>query len=470
MLKRPNVYSKRATINSFANGMRGTKSQKRLDVSRAKFFHNFDLSDGTLKSGIGVSNLNGNDNISSGNLTLTALYPYIKYDVTSGKYVEYVVYYAQDKCLYLANVNGKNYEKISTQTFSEVPDFIEYNYLDSDVLLVSTSAEGLFVLDGKNLTAVDGAPPLTSLCMHNERTFATGAGEGKSLWFSDDFDPTNWAISLSEAGFISFAGDQGKLLKAVSFLGYVYVFCEYGILRVIASGDQEEFSVDNLYGKQGKIYGETVTECGDFIVMLTSSGFYAFNGLSATKILQEYDEVVLSADNQNAKGVFDGQNVYFILNVNVSGEVQKAVLKYDVRNKTSYLSLNIPLVDVCYYKGSQNKVLALTSNALKPCVIDDGGQIFGENLLKSWESEYCDFSIAEKNKNLKKVSVDYKGDCALTIITENKSVSHNFKGYGQGDFYPCIRGESFKFKITSLSSETEIYKLSFQIDYVKENV
>ena len=470
MLKRPNVYSKRATINSFANGMRGTKNQKKLDISRAKFFHNFDLSDGTLKSGIGVSDFNGNVNISSGNLTLTALYPYIKYDVVSGKYIEYVVYYAQDKCLYLASTSGKNYEKISSQTFSEVPDFIEYNYLDSDVLLVSTSTEGLFVLNEKELTAVDGVPPLTSLCIHDERVFATGAGEGKSLWFSDDFDPTNWAISLNEAGFISFAGDQGKLLKAVSFLGYVYVFCEYGILRVVTSGNQEEFSVDNLYGKQGKIYGETVTECGDFIVMLTSSGFYAFNGLSSTKILSEYDEVVLSADNQNSKGVFDGQNVYFVLNVNLSGVQEKAVLKYDVRNKTSYLSLNIPLNDVCYYKGTQNKVLALTTNALKPCVIDNSGSCLGNDLLKSWESEYCDFSIVEKNKNLKKVSVDYNGDCILTITTENKSVDYNLKGCGQADFYPCIKGDSFKFKLSSHSSGVEIYKLTVQVDYVKESV
>ncbi len=470
MAKYPNVYTKRVTVNSFLSGMRGTGNQKKQDLSKAKLFHNFDITNGFLKSGIGVQSFKENVNISSGSITLTALYPYIRYNAESGMYEEYIVYYASNKRLYIAIASGGDYEAISTVTFNEKPDVIAYNYLDLDVLLVSSPTDGLYLLDGKTLTKVDGAPPISSLCIHDERMFATGAGEGKSLWFSDDFDPTNWSISLTEAGFISFAGDQGKLLKAVSFLGYVYVFCEYGIIRVIATGDQQDFSVDNLYGKQGKIYGETVVSCGDFIIMLTSTGFYSFNGLTASKILSEYDDIILSADNHTAKGVFDGRKVYISLNVNVGGNVQNAVLCFDVRDKTSYISLGLNVLDVCYYQGSQNAVLCVCGNSLKPLVIDDSGNLLEEPLLKSWESDYCDFSISEKNKLLKKVVINAKGECTLTVKTKYKSVTYEILRSGQIEFYPCLNGESFKFIINSNASDIEVYKLTAFIDYVKESV
>ena len=91
------------------------------------------------------------------------------------------------------------------------------------------------------------APKISSMALHYERLFATVDGEKNSVWFSDDLDPTNWSMSLDEAGFIELIDERGALLKVVSFLDYIYIFREYGISRLTAYGDQTSFSVSNLF-------------------------------------------------------------------------------------------------------------------------------------------------------------------------------------------------------------------------------
>ena len=116
------------------------------------------------------------------------------------------------------------------------------------------------------------------MCVHGERLFLTDSSNHNSLWFSDDFDPTNWNVSLSEAGFIDMIGEKGRLLKVISFGGYIYVFRSYGITRVTAYGNQKSFSVADLFVSSGKIRGESITVCGDCVLFFASDGYTVSTG------------------------------------------------------------------------------------------------------------------------------------------------------------------------------------------------
>ncbi|MBO7214902.1 MAG: hypothetical protein J6V66_05345 [Clostridia bacterium] len=462
----PRVSVSRITVNSFSNGMKGVTAQKKTDLSRASVIYNFDVSSGTLKSPHGVSNFKDYavDNISG--FEIDGIYSYIKYNETHSTFDEKVLVHAKDNGIYYSPVQGGEFKKIQGLNFKEKPSVIAYNYLDNDVLLLSTEKDGLYLLDGLAFTRIPNAPAVNSLCIHKERLFATSAGEGKSLWFSDDFDPTNWEISLDEAGFIEFADEYGKLLKAVSFLDYVYVFREYGISRVVAEGDQESFYVDNLYGKHGKIVGSSITDCGDFIVMLTSKGIYSFNGLSSSKILDEYDDFILGVENENCTGAFDGRTIYLAINIKINGARERAVITYDTETKTSCLLKGYSASDIAFFGGSVDRVLCCYNEENAVGVFDDSGTFLGKTPSRLWQSEFCNFGLANKVKNLTKISLQTTENCTLIVDSMDKTLIYTVKKGKVREFSPCLRSHSFKFTIKSSKAKTEISSLSVSVEVV----
>ena len=463
----PTVMRKKLTVKSFSGGLRKGVDESLTDLSRAKISYNFDYSGGTLKRGLGLKSLQGYDVSVIKNLKVLAVYYYKRYDHFLEERVEKIIYYCSNKKLYIANVKDKVFVKLSDVTFSETPVAVQYDYLDNDVMLFACKTGELYYLDDEALHQIDNAPSITSLCMHKERLFVTVAGEGTSLWFSDDFDPTNWVVSLTEAGFIDFADEYGKLQKVMSFLDYVYVFREYGISRVVAYGDQQEFSTDNLFGRTGKIYGSSVTDCGDFIMMLTSSGIYRFNGLDTVKILTEYDEFLSGVDNSNAKGVCSGNLFYLNLNVRVDKEIKIAILIYDLNSKISYLNLGLDVKDFVFTGGDMNEILCVKDGCLLPFVIDNSGAVDGVCLTKSWQSAYTDLGVNCRKKRLSKVSFYTKEDVTLVIESDEKRLIYNVLGGGYREVYPSVLGEKFGFNLTTASNSPEISNLSVIVEYVK---
>ncbi len=464
----PTLVRKRITVKSFAGGIVKGVDQSLSDISRASLSYNFNYFGGTLKKGVGLKSLTDYNLSSLSNLSVLSVYFYKRYDHQKGKRIEKIIYYCSNKKLYYADTVEKVFYKLSDVIFNEKPVAVQYDYLDNDVMLFASKSGELYYLDDVDLIKIDGAPSITSLCVHKERLFVTVEGEGTSLWFSDDFDPTNWVISLTEAGFIDFSDEYGKLLKAVSFLDYVYVFREYGISRVTAYGDQQDFSTDNLFGKQGKIVGSSVTECGDFILMLTSSGIYRFNGLDTVKILDEYDVFLQGVNNDDAKGVFYGNCFYLNLKMNFDGEIKKVLLVYDVIKKSSYLAYGLDVIDLVFTGGDINCVVCITDKSLAPYTLDESGAIDNAPLYKLWSSPKVDLGVNTRLKRLSKLSLFTKEKITLTVECDDKKLSYEIFGGGLQCVQPGLLGETFKINIKTYSSNPEIHSLCACVEYVKE--
>lgn len=147
-----------------------------------------------------------------------------------------------DGTFYYTDVHGEDtWHKIESLVMAGDVDAVNYNYKSNDVLLLSSAFDGLYLIKDNMALVCDKAPKFTSVAVHNERVFGTVSGVNNQVWFSDDFDPANWNVSLTEAGYINFADDLGQAIKAVSFQGYLFVFREYGIMRLTAYGDQSDF-------------------------------------------------------------------------------------------------------------------------------------------------------------------------------------------------------------------------------------
>ena len=459
----PTVIRKTVTVNSFSHGISKGVNKRLAGIDNLITSYNFDYSDGSLKPGVSIAPWGAFNARALSGVIMNAIYFYPYYNHQVGAREDRVVIYASDGYLYVSKLNG-TFVKLGAIHFKTKPQAIPYNYLDNDVMLFSSPENGLAILHAEELTLVENAPPITSLCIHNERLFVTVSGEGNSLWFSDDFNPTNWAISLDEAGFIEFADNKGKLLRVVSFLGSVYAFREYGITRVNAFANQNEFTADNLFGSQGKIIGSSITDCGDYIVMLTSTGFYKFNGLDAVKILGEYDQNVLGAQNDNAKGVLHGTTLYFRLNMNIEGKTENVVLVYNTIEKTSYLIRGITVKDFCFAWQDVNEVLVITSGSYEIYYFTTS---IDNNLDKTWKSSLSDFGIKGKNKRLASVSLYTENYVKLIVYADSQKCVYELDGKGVFEVRPGLKGEYFGIEISTHLPFVEVLVLTVTVEYVK---
>ena len=138
-------------------------------------------------------------------------------------------------------MSGGTFTEIPNVSLADAPESECYNFNGTDVIIFSKSGGGICIYDGVTATVVNDAPIITSMCVHNERLFVTTGGVDNALWFSDDFDPTNWNVSLTEAGFIDMNDFRGDMKRVVSFGDYLYVFRTFGITRITAYSDQRLF-------------------------------------------------------------------------------------------------------------------------------------------------------------------------------------------------------------------------------------
>ncbi len=429
------------------------------DTSAAEYSVGFDLKSGALKGGVGLEELWSNTIAEK----CVAIWFYRKFDQLHG---------ASDRIIAMSE-SGQMYEKrlrigpfyqISGLSFTQKPEGVCYNYNGDDVMIFASEEDGTFIYDGVSVTSVPSAPPITSACIHYERLFVTVAG-GKTLWFSDDFDPTNWSVSLSEAGFIDLVDFRGEMLKVLSFLDYLFVFRSYGITRISAYGNQEEFSVANLFTSSGKILKNSITVCGDRILFLASDGFYSFNGLNAVKILGGLDGFVDYSYEQTKGQYFDGK-VYFKTSIKKEDGFIDALMILDVSSGRYYFIEGLDIADIQLIDGRLAYDLAfLCGDGVKIFHLDGIGEKLGIPYNKIWKSKVGDFGI-RRIKNLEKVSLFTATDITLEIECDGKTFDFSLLGSAERKVVrPNIRGYKFGFKIICEEENADVSAMSLDFGY-----
>lgn len=442
----PELKTFTADFSNFSGGLNTEINKEILPINYAVRAYNFNYESGTLKEGLGVEKLtfpfsnepeDEREVVLNSEASPLSVAHYRFFNKDSGKREDKLLVYASNKKLYscpLSTETSTTIDEIAGITLKEKPKFINYRLNGEDSIIFTNLTDGMVVWkSGGEATSVESAPTITSMCIHYERLFATVDGERNSVWFSDDLDPTNWTVSSNEGGFIEMVDERGRLNKVISFNDYLYIFRDYGIARVTAFAEQENFSVTQVYTSAVKIYPESVCVCGDRVIFLAGDGLYSFNGVSVTKINLGYNKM-FSFDNSNAKAEYH-KNKYY-LSCKLSFETtypteNNALIEFDPESGKSnvlfgyciedILSINTENVQklVVVVKVGFNRFLGQVSQC---------GNVFGESTYKVWQSAYCDFGYKNKFKQVREVTLKTDSLLYLLIRTEDDEKLLTFFG------------------------------------------
>lgn len=454
-------------VKDFSAGINGRKDEEVLSPGECVFSYNFNTEGGTLKEGIGVkkSDFGKMPSFAVGGVKPLKLYFYKKYDHDEKKYKEFLLVYANNGEMYKASADNETFTKADGLYFAAPPYAAAYNY-DSEDVIIFSSGESLKVYDGNKVTSVKDVPSVTSMCVHSERLFVTEGGTKTSLWFSDDFNPLNWAVSLDDAGFIDIREGAGSLIKAISFRDYVYAFANYGIMRVTAYGDQTDFSVDGVAASSGKIYGDSIAVCGDRIIYLAEDGFYGFVGGTPYRIMGKLDEKLIGIDNSAAKGCYYNGNYYCKLKMQGDRGECEVLLKYDIHRGTFTLSKGLNIVDFIVVEGEENcRLLFLIDGETSVAMLSDKAERFSVPLEKRWVSGKSDLGTTEP-KRVTRLSLRTLTEIYVTVKSERGSRLLRFFGAKERQSRTVgLKGDLFTMEIECNAPGADISALKIEFEY-----
>jgi hypothetical protein len=469
-------------------------ADSRLPENVARVVYNYNLADGTLKTGLGMKRAVVYDasaalaeyTLPNRASEIMQLFIYKRFDPYTGLPDDRII--TRDSSGYFYEV--KLYRNVAATRIAaprtmEYMDFLNYRIDGLDVLLLSLDS-GLYLYDGSapTPTMIGSAPRVKSVCLHSGRIYASLKGDSSAVWFSDAFDPFNWNVSLDEGGYIEFADGGGYVRRVVQFNDSVYIFRDYSIERLIAYGEQREFSVSNVCVLPSKIIPDTVAHCGDFLTFMLRDGLYTFDGTNMKKVFAHVTDMI-DKDGGIMRACFHRNKYYLtakadfgddksILIETVTTAVYKnALFEFDLKKAVVNIMRGVCINDVVAVNLITTDKVFVTARHMADGIyrglvfeLDYSGQAYGAVMPMFWESAYNASASPEARKLLRSVSFLSKYNTRLIVNADGKKYAYDVKGRGT----PTTVNVKKACKMFSIAfeseEEAEIKDIVLELDYV----
>ena len=424
---------KKYKISNF-RGVNTTVAEEVMPFGYSPKSYNYAFNRGTLEPGVGMSlgyiDINGTRRAIKKRTVNARFKKFFRYTIHSNTTViEKLVAYGDDGKLYDICLNDPYAAFQLIGDYGQVLDGVPYRYNNLDGLLLSTST-GLYFLYNISMTRLSFSEIFTTMCTHSDRVFAVLYLDEFRLYFSDDFNPSNWNISLREGGYITFGTEMGKLVKLISFGGELYLFFEHGIMRMTAYNDQTDFRLNKLYLSVGTINKDTIVSCGDRIMFTSSEGVFVFDGLSVHKVLTEI-EGLFSAKQESAHAVFQGGKYYLACNLDMDSTLTSgtnSLILYDVWKNTFDIAHDIRVVSMAPL--DLETVRGVLADVNYPTdflgVVDYSGKVDTSVTSKLWSSPVTALGVNEGKKILREMRLRAVGGGTVTAVLDGTRYSYPF--------------------------------------------
>ena len=354
-----------------------------------------------------------------------------------------IMYYTSNGEMYFSTLySGLEPEK-TRMTFSSPPSVTQYRLYGDDVLIICGDNKMYTWTWQGDEKLIEGAPMISSMCVHNERLFVTVADDPNTVWYSDDLDPTNWNVSSNEAGFITIVEDRGRINKVLSYNDYVYVFRDFGISRIYAQGGEENFYIQELYHSDSIINANTVSICGNTMYLVIGNSLYSFDGLNYHKIecgLEKY----LPNGYKQAVSAFNNGKYYLATKFEFDDNKQigDELINSQTNNVLIEFDTNTGVINIMRGKSIKH-ILSVehhTMNKLVLCTLEDSqthfrlhelthdGKFYDTYTKKYFTGMYTSCGYPNKTKILQEIDIKTQGDIKIYVNCDGDAFEYALKG------------------------------------------
>ncbi len=405
--------------------------QGKKNTLLAKDSVNCDCRYGTLKSGIGGAPLLKNDNSAHtcplDNVTRLVLRK--TYNAIEKTYVERFGALTEEGKFYTQETNGGAFVNIVSG--AQNAGLLQYAK-ESSRYNLAIIGEGLCSLyrddDNFDLLPFDGLGKFG--CFFAHRLFlgmmpstVICSAPGNDLDFTE---------SLHDGGLLRFPHVGGQIVAMKVFKERLYVFFEYGILKVNAAGAVKDFSAEILPYTGGKINGKTVCVGARGVYFMAADGAYRFDGESANPILANF-VLRQNGETELDRGAAFSGRIFLQYQTKIG---RRTLVVYE-DNISGYYMDALPILSaeeggMCLFTDVDHTIYQLS---------DGGDKGYG----CAFSSEDTDFGIGAR-KTLTNLYFSGKGSFTLTVKTGGKTSSREvvFQD-GAADVKLSERGERFAF-------------------------
>lgn len=166
---------------------------------------------------------------------------------------------------------------------------------DGEMRVIVSGDYGAYCVDGEDWTpiyAVDDTKGTGAVCFMQNRVFL-GEKPCKLLYSNPEF-PWDFTQSYDEGGYVYLPLNKGNIVDMVAYGEWLYVFFQYGIVRVKPDGLARNFQVEEISYSGGEIFGGTVGLCGNWVFFLSKYGVCRFDGRNVEYFGKQYGVIPVS--------------------------------------------------------------------------------------------------------------------------------------------------------------------------------
>lgn len=311
---------------------------------------------------------------------------------------------------------------------SNLPWMSAKQYFNGDRIIYKTDAneDSIYiqgVLSSEQYTFADGAilikrnvPDMDLICEFNNRLcgckFSDGDEPLNEIYVSKLGSPGNFTVGTgtSAGGFVVSCGLNGKFTGMTAYNGYLCIFKEQGAVLINSYFNSTIADIPGV----AESSSDSLCRIGNYLIYLGADGVYMFNGSTATKISENFGEVMMYSGSAAVLG-----DKYY-LNAYDEASSEKLTLRNDARAEAARQleSQGVTPSDPGY--GSMLALSTLTIFLAKLAIwLKNAYSFFVYDTSSGlWTKEEHGKGITAINSDGKNIySIDVDGD--MSITTDN---------------------------------------------------
>ena len=335
------------------------------------------------------------------------------------------------------------YDLVQLDTYSN-SKFFNYYYDKENYLLISTNLNGnckFYVVDGGlSVKNYETQIEIFDICSHNGIVFlVVNDGLRDKVYFFEDGNPFNLISNYHMMNCIGLPTNKGKVMRLLSYNDYLYIVCEYGIVKITSYRNQKDYNIEEVYTGTSRIVEDSIVVGGDNIIFSDINSIYVFNGNSLEKINLSFESMIDGTYKWQGCACYNDGKYYLSTRLNYFDDItthydigkNNCLIVFDTYSKKVEVcsGMSIKAMEV-YYDSAQSRIAILAGpvRAYKLKTLSKTGLCNGDSISKKIYKSQKFNAKSNKEKIIRKINLTSHEDIKLILHCDKKDLEYNIHG------------------------------------------